>query len=57
MIVITQICDGCGETRELAVGYRGGRDTIKQAAIVGGWRDVQEFKHLCAMCIAKAIRA
>jgi hypothetical protein len=50
-VTITQTCDRCGATRDLNVGYRGGLDTIKQAALGGGWRDVQEFKHLCADCI------
>lgn len=50
-VTITQTCDRCGVERYLNVGYHGGRSTIKQAALVGGWRDVQEFKHLCAVCI------
>jgi len=54
-VEIIQTCDGCGTSRVLAVGYRGGRDTIKQAADQAGWRAVQEFRHLCAGCIVKAI--
>jgi hypothetical protein len=54
-IRIIQTCDGCGETRELNVGYHGGRQTIKQAADDSGWRAVQEFKHLCDKCIRKAV--
>lgn len=54
-ITITQTCDGCGSSRELGVGYHGQRSTIKAAADQGGWRAVQEFKHLCAACIAKAV--
>lgn len=55
MIEIVQTCNGCGEKRLLNVGYFGGRETIKKAAEVGGWRDVQEFKHLCPACIRKAV--
>lgn len=50
-IKIVQTCDRCGTTRELNVGYHGGRATIKNAAALGGWRDVEEFKHLCSSCI------
>lgn len=55
-ISITQTCDGCRKTRSLNnVGYHGGRSTIRAQAKTGGWRDVQEFKHLCPECITKAI--
>lgn len=54
-ITVTQTCDRCGAKRDLNVGYHGGRSTIKQAALVGGWRDVQEFKHLCADCIRRVL--
>ena len=50
-IRVIQNCDRCGAHRELNVGYHGGLPTIKAAALLGGWRDVQEFKHLCADCI------
>lgn len=50
-IRIIQDCNRCGAHRELNVGYHGGRSTIKEAALQGGWRDVEEFKHLCADCI------
>lgn len=56
-IDITQTCNGCGESRNLIVGYYGGRDIIKQAAESGGWRAVQEFRHLCSKCIAKAVHS
>lgn len=54
-ITILQRCDRCGASRTLNVGYHGGLQTIKQAALMGGWRDVQEFKHLCAACITAAL--
>lgn len=54
-ITIIQSCDRCSANRELNVGYHGGRNTIKEAALIGGWRDVQEFKHLCADCIRKVL--
>lgn len=54
-IKIIQSCDRCSADRELNVGYHGGRNTIKEAALGGGWRDVQEFKHLCADCIRKVL--
>lgn len=54
-IRIIQDCDRCGAHRELNVGYHGGRATIKDAAKMGGWRDVEEFKHLCSDCIRAAL--
>lgn len=54
-IKIIQSCDRCAAHRELNVGYHGGRSNIREAALIGGWRDVQEFKHLCADCIRKVL--
>ena len=47
MITITQTCDGCGATRELA-----GLSHADNA----GWRSVSGLKHLCAECINKALK-
>lgn len=55
-IVITQTCNGCGLPRELVVGHNNSLQSVQDAAKKGGWRAVQESKHLCANCITEAIK-
>jgi len=47
-ITITQTCDGCGATREL-------KSTGQ--ADYEGWRLVTGLRHLCSVCIRKALKA
>lgn len=54
-IKIIQTCDKCENTRTLAVGYHGGRSSIKAAACVGGWVELEEFKHICHKCVRKIL--
>lgn len=44
--VITQMCDGCKETRDLE---------LHESHELGGWRPVKTNRHLCPKCIDKAI--
>jgi hypothetical protein len=42
-----QVCDGCGDHRELKVGDDQGK---------AGWRMVDQNTHLCGVCIRTALR-
>lgn len=54
-ITITQVCDSCGEARELSFGYYGQARDLQKAGEAGGWREVRMNQHLCAKCIKRAV--
>lgn len=55
-ILVTQTCDRCNTSRQLRAGYNGQASNFHQAALVGGWREVEIGKHLCADCIKAVLK-
>lgn len=50
IITVTQICNGCGDSRRLDKVPNHPAD-----ANVGGWREVKPKADLCPRCIEKAL--
>lgn len=53
VITVTQTCDSCGKTRDLAEerNDRVGPLDIPSVAGTKGWREVRTGRHLCSTCI------
>ena len=55
-VKVTQTCNGCNTSRELTENHRPfDSNSIRQAAEMGGWREVRDSQHLCPACITKAL--
>lgn len=49
-VSIKQICDGCGDSRELDPSHVKHK-SLDQTAQLGGWREIKPDKHICPICI------
>lgn len=52
MIQIIQTCDVCEKKRNLDLSYHA---TITSAAMVAGWREVRDNRHMCNNCIREMV--